>query len=105
MLSPKEVEKFNKLMDQEDKRLSIVFNALSDPKRCKIYRLFIKNRDNDLCVSDIAQIMKISIPSASQHLKILEITGLLQKRRMGQKITFALNGADPIVNALVKSVL
>jgi len=105
MLSAKEIEKFTRYMDKDDRRLSIIFNALSDEKRCRIYRLFIKNRGNDLCVSDIAQIMKISIPSASQHLKILEITGLLQKQRKGQKITFNLSQNDPVVSALVKSVL
>ena len=105
MLSDKEIQKFNKLMAKDDKRLSIIFNALSDPKRCKIYRLFIKSKDEDLCVSDIAQIMEISIPSASQHLKILEITGLLSKERRGQKTVFSLNSGDQVVNALVKAVL
>lgn len=105
MLSDKEVKKFNKYVDKSDQRLSIIFSALSDPKRCRIYRLLLKNPKQDLYVGDIAKIMGISAPLASQHLKILEITGLLIKERQGQKITYKANKQDSIVNALMKAVL
>ena len=105
MLSDKEIKKFNKLVDQNDGRLSSVFSALSDPKRCRIYRLFLNGGNKDLYVNDIAKLMDISVPSASQHLKILEMTGLLSKERHGQKTTFRVNREDPIVNALMKAVL
>ena len=116
MLKPKEIAKVQKLLPKNDKniaqtfrdrRLATVFRVLGDAKRCQIYRIFIKNKSQpfQLCVSDVSEIMKISIPSASQHLKILEITGLLHKRRVGQKMTFGLNTSDPTVNALIKAVM
>lgn len=103
MLSNKEIEKFNKIADMSDKRLSIVFKALGDPNRCRIFRLFIK-QDKPLCVSDIAQILKISVAAASQHLKILEITGLISKDKQGQKVYFKVENKDPLVSSIIKSV-
>lgn len=103
MLSEKEIAKFNKIADTSDKRLSIVFRALGDQNRCRIFRLFIK-QDKMLCVSDIAQILKISVAAASQHLKILEITGLISKQKQGQKVYFKVEHKDPLVNSIVKSV-
>src|SRR4051812_24641051 len=105
MLTDQEVKKFNRLVDKNESRLSAVFSALSDPKRCRIYRLFLNSHDKNLYVNDIAQLMDISVPSASQHLKILETTGLLHKERHGQKTTFKIDKKDPIVNALMKAVL
>ena len=105
MLSAQEIKKFNKLVDKNDKRLADVFAALSDAKRCRIYRLFLKSGSKDLYVNDIAKLMDISLPSASQHLKTLETAGLLHKERHGQKTTFKINKQDRIVNALMKSVL
>jgi len=103
MLTDKEAKKFNALVGQNDKRLAIVFKALSDPKRCRMYRLLLKG--DELHVSDIARIMKISLPSASQHLKILEITGLLRKERRGKNMIFTVSKEDQIVGALIKAVL
>lgn len=105
MLTEKEIKKFNTLVQKNDARLSIVFKALSDPKRCRIYRILIKERDHDLYVTDIARIMGISLPSASQHLKILEITGLLSKERRGKHSIFRLNMHNQIANALAATIL
>lgn len=103
MLSEREIRTFNTLVAPDDKRLAIIFKALSDPKRCRIYRLLLKR--SELRVSDIARIMRISLPSASQHLKILEITGLLRKERAGKAMLFKIHKDDQIVAALIKSVL
>jgi DNA-binding transcriptional ArsR family regulator len=103
MLNPQELAKFNKISDPNDKRLSIVFKALGDANRCRILRLFI-NQKKQLCVSDIAQILKISVAAASQHLKILEITGLIKKDKQGQKVYFIIEDHDPLVRSLIKAV-
>lgn len=103
MLTDKEIAKFNKVADKTDKRLSIVFRALGDPNRCRIFRLFLKQNE-PLCVSDIAQILKTSVAAASQHLKILEITGLIYKVRQGKKVYFKVEQKDSLVNSIIKSV-
>lgn len=104
MLNKQELAKFSKLVDTQDFRVSLLFKVLSDPNRCKIFRLVLKNKSNDLCVSDFAQILKISPAAASQHLKLLEITGVLIKERKGQKVCFRAQTSDALVNAVTKAI-
>jgi DNA-binding transcriptional ArsR family regulator len=102
MLKPQEITKLQKLLKREDERMPIVFNALSDPKRCNIFRSFL--RQDRLCVSDIAKTLNISMSLASQHLKILEITKLLVREREGRVIYFRPNVEDELVRTIIKAV-
>ena len=102
MLNSEEIKKLKKLLTKEDDRLPIVFNALSDPKRCLIFRSFLKQEK--LCVSDISKTLGISMSLASQHLKILEITGLLTRKREGRVIYFRPNVSDYLVQTIIKAV-
>lgn len=89
-------------MKDKDDRLPIVFNALSDPKRCLIFRSFLRHKR--LCVSDIAKTLNISMSLASQHLKILEITGLLIREREGRNSYFTPQTEDGLVRIIIKAV-
>lgn len=102
MLNPAEIQKLKKLLTRDDERLPIIFSALSDPNRCLIFRSFLKQEK--LCVSDISRIHDISMSLASQHLKILEITGLLIRERKGRVIYSQPNTADELVRAIIKAV-
>jgi DNA-binding transcriptional ArsR family regulator len=102
MLNASEIQKLQKLLTREDERLPIVFSALSDPKRCLIFRSFLtKDR---LCVSDISRTLGISMSLASQHLKILEITKLLIREREGRVVYYKPNVADELVRTIIKAV-
>jgi DNA-binding transcriptional ArsR family regulator len=102
MLKSNEIQKLRKLLAHDDERLPIIFNALSDPKRCLIFRSLLK-RDR-LCVSDIARTLGISMSLASQHLKILEITKLAVREREGRNIYFQPNTGDHLVMTIIKAV-
>ena len=102
MLKAEEIKKLKKLLTKEDDRLPIIFNALSDPKRCIIFRSFLKQEK--LCVSDIAKTLGISMSLASQHLKILEITGLLTRERVGRVIYFRPKLSDQLVRTIIRAV-
>ncbi len=102
MLSATEIQKFRSLQKKEDVRLPIVFNALGDARRCKIFRSFLAH--DRLCVSDIARIYKMSMSLASQHLKILEITGLLVREKEGRTVYFRANTDDELVRTIIKAV-
>jgi DNA-binding transcriptional ArsR family regulator len=106
MLNPRELERLNKKVDtKRNERLSIIFDALSDPNRCKVFRIFVSQGKKGLCVSDVAKLLKISPSAASQHLKILAITGLLRKERDGQKVNYYASADDHLVQAIVEAVL
>ncbi len=81
MLNKTQVEKIKKEAAGEDKMLSLVFNALSDPGRLQIFKILLEHKD--ICVSDIANILNVSVPAASRQLTILELSGLIEKIRKG----------------------
>ena len=86
MLSRSQVEKIRGESSTEDKTLSLVFSALSDPGRLQIFRVLLK--PTGIGVSDIAHILNVSVPAASMQLKILETSGLIEKVRKGQTTCF-----------------
>jgi DNA-binding transcriptional ArsR family regulator len=102
MLKPHEIQKLRSMLRHEDDRLPIVFGALSDPKRCKIFRSFLKRER--LCVSDVAHTLGISMSLASQHLKVLEVTKLVVREREGRTVYFRPNTHDELVRAVIKAV-
>jgi DNA-binding transcriptional ArsR family regulator len=102
MLNPKEIEKLQSLMKKKDERLPIVFGALSDPRRCLIFRSFLKK--DRLCVSDISRTFHISMSLASQHLKILEITGLLVKEKEGRTVYYRPNLQEELVTTIISAI-
>ncbi len=106
MLNNKEIERLNKKVDtKKNERLAIIFNALSDPNRCKVFRIFVSKGKEGLYVSDVANLLGISPSAASQHLKILVITGLLTRKRFGQKVNYYASIDDPLVKNITEAVL
>ena len=53
----------------------------------------------------MAKILKISVPLASQHLKILEQAKILKKEKVGQKVFYTISQANKIGKAISKDVL
>lgn len=102
MLNPQEIGKLQKLLTHKDDRLPIIFNALGEPRRCKIFRTFLTN--DRLCVSDVSRLFNMSMSLASQHLKILEITGLLTREKEGRTVYFKPNVNDELIRTVIKAV-
>ncbi len=65
-----------------------LFKALGEPTRLKIIKLLAAR---DLCVCDLEEIMQISQPRISQHLKVLKYAGLVNERKDGQRSICSLN--------------
>lgn len=80
----------------------MAFNALRDTCRLHIFQLLMLERE--VCVTDVAKICKISVPAASQQLKILELTGMVRKERMGQMVCYALRKENPTVQTFIKMI-
>lgn len=70
----------------------LVFQALGDAGRFTIFRLLMEHKD--LCVTDIANVLGITVSAASQQLRVLERLGLVSKVRMGQMVCYELNCAN-----------
>lgn len=70
-------------------RLSWVFSLLGSPIRFRI--LFLLWHESRLCVCDLSDILEVSIPGVSQHLRKLKDGGLVDSNKEGQTIFYSLN--------------
>jgi DNA-binding transcriptional ArsR family regulator len=74
---------------QSVQSLSETFAALGDATRLAILSRLASQ--GDLTVQEIAQPFAMSLPAVSQHLKVLERAGLIDRGRDGQKRPCSLN--------------
>jgi DNA-binding transcriptional ArsR family regulator len=102
MLSKSRLRQIKKEVSTQGDKLTTVFSALSDRGRLNMFKLLLKH--NDLCVTDIATIFNISVPAASQQLKIMEQSGLVEKERMGQMTCYSVKKSASIVKLVQKAV-
>ncbi|MBW2711251.1 MAG: winged helix-turn-helix transcriptional regulator [Deltaproteobacteria bacterium] len=65
-----------------------VMKALSDPNRVKIVKLL---QQKVMCVCELQAALKISQPSVSKHLKILEEAGLVDYQKDGLWVNYYLD--------------
>ncbi|GAC1423045.1 MAG: hypothetical protein NVS9B7_23210 [Flavisolibacter sp.] len=69
-------------------KLSKVLALAANDVRLKI--LYLLEGENELCVCDLADILEMTIPAVSQHLRKLKDGNILQTRRNGQTIYYSL---------------
>ena len=74
--------------------LSNVFKAMSDETRLKI--LVCLAEREELCVCEFQELLGLSQPTVSRHLKILEEAGFLKNRREGQWVIYRLKKENKI---------
>lgn len=68
--------------------LSELFKVLGDETRTKIIYLLAHN---ELCVCDIAEILEISLPAVSHHLRLLKAMRLVKYQRRGRMVFYSLD--------------
>ncbi len=84
--------KSSNLLDQSEERLVHVMQLLGDKTRFKMFKLLAS--DHEMCVSEIAAQLQISVSAVSQHFRNFELLGIVEKERMGQKICYELKDDD-----------
>lgn len=58
--------------------LPVIFNALGDPTRFAIVEFLLKQ--GECTVGELAEPFSMSAPALSRHIKILEASGLIERR-------------------------
>ncbi|MFW5711102.1 MAG: ArsR/SmtB family transcription factor [Spirochaetota bacterium] len=76
--------------------VSEIFKALSDETRTKILYLLA---EGELCVCDLADILSMSLPAISHHLRLLRTMRLVKYRRQGKQAYYSLDD-DHIVQLI-----
>lgn len=79
-----------------------LFRVIGDSTRLKIMQLLLSREG--LCVGDLADELSISTPATSQHLKLLELHGLLEPVRYGQRICYQPNTTNPDALRLINVI-
>ena len=59
-----------------------IFKAIGNPARLEILSA-IANHNNDVCACDFEELVDLSQPTVSHHIKILMKAGLVEKRKDG----------------------
>ncbi|WP_044640123.1 ArsR/SmtB family transcription factor [Risungbinella massiliensis] len=76
--------------------------ALGDKTRLHILSLL---KVEDLCVCELVEILQITQPAVSQHMRKLRQVKLIKERRSGQWVIYSLNGEDyPFFQEFLKSL-
>ena len=65
-----------------------LFRALADETRTKILYLI---SEQELCVHDLADLLEMSLPAVSHHLRLLKILRLVRPRREGNHVFYVLD--------------
>lgn len=65
-----------------------ILKALSDPTRFKIFFLLSRN---SLCVNALVNLLQISQPAVSQHLRVLRQANLVRAERKGYWMHYSVN--------------
>lgn len=82
---------------------SELLKALAHPRRLEIVQLL---RDQELCVSDIYEMLELPQANISQHLMILRDAGVVTTKRDGKQILYTLaNPKIVIASDLLREVL
>ncbi|MRH43557.1 metalloregulator ArsR/SmtB family transcription factor [Aquibacillus halophilus] len=80
---------------------SIVLKLLGDKTRLSIVSLLMHD---ECCVCELVEILEMSQPSISQHVKKLKAAEIVKERRQGQWIFCRVNTESEIFS-LVKSIM
>lgn len=84
----------SQLPEHTDEQAAI-FSVLADPTRLKLVKLLQGQRGREaLCVNALAQLLGVSQPAVSQHLRVLRSFGLVKGERRGYHIHYFVNGDE-----------
>ena len=84
--------------------LQHIFHSLSD--RTRLNLVLLMEQYENISVSELAEAVGVSVPAISQHMKVLEMTGIVRKERYGQRTCYQLQREDPFIQdvlALINS--
>lgn len=69
-------------------RLARVLNLAGNEVRLKV--LYLIEEETELCVCDLSDMLQMSIPAISQHLRKLKDAEILKSRKTGQTVFYSL---------------
>lgn len=104
MLTESQIKTVQKKVEPSRDELALceVFRVLGDWNRYRMMKTLLEAKE--LCVSDLSKIVGISMSATSQHLRILEMSGLVEGERMGQTICYKPCVSHPTLVVLIRCI-
>jgi len=85
------------------KKITAVLNLAGNEVRLKI--LYVIHKEKQLCVCDLSDILSMTIPAISQHLRKMKDGGVLVDKKVGQTVFYLLNKEKTgIIQPLLKLI-
>lgn len=84
---------------EQIREMSDKLKLLSDYTRLTMLSLL---KDREFCVCELVEILEVSQPAVSQHLRKLKSQGVVKESKRGQWVYYSLNVADkPYIQAVL----
>lgn len=68
----------------EANRFAGLLKALADPARLQLVSLIASSGDGEACVCDLTDVLELSQPTVSHHLRVLADAGILSREQRGR---------------------
>lgn len=81
------------MVDLAERRLSHVFEALSDPGRRWIIRRLAERSSSPCTPSDLTRPLHMSLQGVTKHIAVLERAGIVRREKRGRQRILSLEGA------------
>jgi|YNPNPStandDraft_1061719.scaffolds.fasta_scaffold19551_6 ArsR family transcriptional regulator len=82
--------------------LANCFKALADKTRLRILALL---KADELCVCELVELLGITQPAVSQHIRWLKQARLVKERRRGQWVFYSLDGSPyPFFSSILQAL-
>jgi ArsR family transcriptional regulator, arsenate/arsenite/antimonite-responsive transcriptional repressor len=78
------------LAEEQADDLAVMFKALADPVRLRLFSLIAARGGDEACVCDLTETFELSGPTMSYHLKTLREAGLVSSERRGTWVYYRL---------------
>lgn len=91
-------------IENQTKSISKVLNLAGNEVRLKI--LFLLYQEGEMCPCDLSDILNMSVPAVSQHLRKLKDGGMVINKKIGQTVFYSVIDENTlIVKPILKSLV
>ncbi|MCB0482821.1 MAG: winged helix-turn-helix transcriptional regulator [Flavobacteriales bacterium] len=88
-------------VEESVSRLAKALNLAGNEVRLKI--LFLLEKESKMCPCDLSDILNMTVPAISQHLRKLKDAGLVETKKVGQTIFYSITESNTnILNPIFK---
>ncbi|GAA1645423.1 ArsR/SmtB family transcription factor [Georgenia ruanii] len=70
--------------------LAAILKAIADPTRLRLLSLIGQDQAGEMCVCDLTDVVELSQPTVSHHLKVLVDAGILTREKRGVNAYYGL---------------